>query len=210
MQQPQHDMRPFGATQATPRRFFSIGAVVLLHLALIYALATGLASHMAAKIVQDVQVAVVQEKPPEQKLPPPPPPEMVKPPPPFVPPPEINLATEAPSNNAITQISNTKAPPAPPSPTKLQAIGRTHTIPPYPAISVRMNQQGTVLLKVTIGTDGNVIDATVQTSSGFDSLDNAAIAWVKSHWKWEPPTQNGQPMSVSTLVAVKFDLKEDR
>lgn len=209
MQQPEH-VRPFQAVQNTPRRFFSLGFVILFHIFVIYAFASGLAQHLVSKLPEEFKAEVVKEVIPVKPPPPPPPPDLVKPPPPFVPPPEINLATEAPSNNAITQISNTKAPPAPPSPTKLQAIGRTHTIPPYPAISVRMNQQGTVLLKVTIGTDGNVIDATVQTSSGFDSLDNAAIAWVKSHWKWEPPTQNGQPMSVSTLVAVKFDLKEDR
>jgi len=85
MQQPQHDLRPFSAAQANPRRFMSVAAVIALHLILIYALASGLAANLAAKIVQDVQVAVVPEKAPDVKLPPPPPPDLVKPPPPFVP-----------------------------------------------------------------------------------------------------------------------------
>ena len=69
MQQPSHDLKAFQTSAASPRRFMSIGAVILLHVILIYALASGLASNMAQKVIQDVQVAVVQEKPPQQKLP---------------------------------------------------------------------------------------------------------------------------------------------
>ena len=35
---------------------------------------------------------------------------------------------------------------------------RTHTLPPYPPISVRLNESGTTLMEVHITTEGNVDD----------------------------------------------------
>src|SRR5271170_4594759 len=99
MQQPQHDLRPMGAAQATPRRFISVVAVGLLHVLVIYALASGLAAQLIQKLPEDITTEVIKEKPPDQnKLPPPPPPEMVKPPPPFVSPPDINVQAEVSTN----------------------------------------------------------------------------------------------------------------
>src|SRR5690242_20097270 len=116
MLQPEHDLRPFQATtvQSTERRAISIGVVAVIHAVAIYALATGLASQLVQKGLEEIKAEVVQEKPPDTpKTPPPPPPEMQKPPPPFVPPPDINLQTEAPTQT-ITQVTTTITPPPPP------------------------------------------------------------------------------------------------
>jgi len=53
----------------------------------------------------------------------------------------------------------------------------THTIPPYPAMDVRLGNEGTVLLRLTVGPDGRVVEAHVVRTSGFESLDRAAQAW---------------------------------
>jgi len=106
MEQPEHDLRPFQATtvQSTERRAISIGVVAAIHVVAIYALATGLASQLVQKGLEEIKAEVVQEKPPDvPKTPPPPPPEMQKPPPPFVPPPDINVVTQT-TAPAITRL----------------------------------------------------------------------------------------------------------
>ena len=70
-----------------------------------------------------------------------------------------------------------------------------------------MGEQGTTLLKVTIGTDGKVTACTIVTSSGSARLDAAAVEYVKDNWRWQPPTQLGKPVEATTEVSVKWDLK---
>jgi protein TonB len=211
MQQPSHDLRAFQTSTASPRRFVSIGAVILLHIILIYALASGLASNMAQKVIQDVQVAVVQQKPPQQKLPPPPPPELVKPPPPFVPPPQINIQNEAPQTNAITQVTNQVQPPAPPKPaatlpTLARGVGNNCASRYYPAMAVRLDHQGETLVKVDVGADGSVKNVTLVKSSGYDELDQAAIQCVTNGWHYNPATENGQPIAGTREAGVVWKL----
>jgi protein TonB len=192
--------------EAAPRRLGGFIIVGILHIGLVFALIVGLKQGAIMKKLEDIKVSVEKEKV-VPKPPPPPPPQLKVPPPPFVPPPEFVIQTEPPPNTtAIQTQSVVKTPPAPP-PTQLHAITRTHTLPPYPALALRLNQQGTSLLKVTISTDGNVTDAVVQKSSGFDALDQAAVSFVKSHWRWEPPTLNGKPTAAVTLVAIRWDVK---
>jgi protein TonB len=200
MQQPSHDLRGFGGgATATPRRIFSVGAVVLLHLILIYALASGLAAQLVQKMPEILKADVV------------PPPQLVKPPPPFVPPPEINVTTEAPATNTITAIS-TPPPPATPAKPSISApasIGRAHTCPSdkyYPAIGIRLNWSGTTGVGFKIGTDGSVSDAHVTSSSGHQELDDAAIRCASS-WRYKPAIQNNQPVEVPWQTNVKWDLK---
>jgi protein TonB len=107
-----------------------------------------------------------------------------------------------------------KPPPAPPpkiaapSSDPLRPVMRTHTLPPYPPISVRLNEQGTTLMEVHITTEGNVDECKVLQTSSSDRLDQAACEYVKSRWRWQPPTNQGAPVAVSTRVSVKWDLKD--
>ena len=210
MEQPKHDLRTQlrggSAAEVAPRRIGSATFVILLHIGIVFALIVGLKQGAIVKKLEDIKVSVEKEKV-TPKPPPPPPPTIKQPPPPFVPPPEFQIQTEAPQTNAITTQSVVTTPPAPPPPTQLHAIGRTHVLPPYPPLALRLGQQGTTVLKVTISDQGDVTDATVQKSSGFDTLDQAAVNFVKAHWRWEPPTQNGKPTAAITLVAIKWDVK---
>jgi protein TonB len=213
MEQPSHDLRAFQAPAASPRRFVSIGAVIALHLVLIWALASGLAANMAQKVIQDVQVAVVQEKPPQQKLPPPPPPPMVKPPPPeFVPPPEISIQNDAPATNTITQVTNTPSPPAPPAPPAVVAPtlaagpGNNCAARYYPAMAIRLSHQGSTMVTVHIAADGSVSGADVSGGSGYDELDQAAVTCIQNGWHFKPAEQNGSPIASTKQYRIVWKL----
>lgn len=103
-------------------RFTGIGIVILVHIVIIWALASGLARKAAEKIVGPLDVKVIEEKvkpppPPEKVVPPPP--DLKAPPPPFVPPPEFQVTAPAPPAPAIqsTQVAppvQAEVRPAPP------------------------------------------------------------------------------------------------
>jgi len=93
-------------------RMIGIGLVVLLHVFLVYALVSGLASSAIDVIKKPLEIKIIQ-------APPPPPP-----PPPYIPPPLIQLQTPPPPpvfavTTTVKPVAPTKmvapAPPAPPS-----------------------------------------------------------------------------------------------
>jgi protein TonB len=186
----------------------SLAIVIAIHIAGIAGLVAALSSGALIKQLQEIKATVDTQKTPP-KAPPPPPPDLVKPPPPVAIVPEFQIATAPPP--PVTTVA--KAPPAPPpkavaSSDPLRPIMRTHTLPPYPPISVRLNEQGTTLMEVHITTEGNVDDCKVVQTSSSERLDSAACDYVKSRWRWQPPTNQGTPTAVSTRVSVKWDLKD--
>ncbi|AZU17196.1 energy transducer TonB [Xanthomonas citri pv. fuscans] len=78
--------------------------------------------------------------------------------------------------------------------------------PSYPAAALRAGQQGTVLLRVLVGTDGRPAEVSVQTSSGHRMLDLAARSQVLRNWRFQPAMQNGQAVQAYGLVPVSFSL----
>ena len=90
----------------------------------------------------------------------------------------------------------------------LRPVMATHTIPPYPEMSVMTNEEGTTLLEVAIGADGVPTDASVANSSGSLRLDGAAIDYVKSTWRWNAPVVNCKPVAVRTRISIKWDLRD--
>ena len=185
----------------------SLAVVIAIHIAGIAGLVAALSSGALIKQLQEIKATVDTQKTPPKA--PPPPPDLVKPPPPVAIVPEFQVATAPPP--PVTTVA--KAPPAPPpkavaSSDPLRPIMRTHTLPPYPPISVRLNEQGTTLMEVHITTEGNVDDCKVEKSSSSERLDSAACDYVKSRWRWQPPTNQGTPTAVSTRVSVKWDLKD--
>jgi protein TonB len=73
----------------------------------------------------------------------------------------------------------------------LQASG-TCQKPEYPALSRRREEQGSVMLRFLIGTDGNVLESQIAQSSGFARLDEAARAAL-SKCQFKPGTVDGTP-----------------
>jgi protein TonB len=106
-------------------RFMGFGIVVLIHVLLVWAIASGLARKAVEAVTGPIETKVIEEKvkPPEEikkiELPPP---DLKAPPPPFIPPPEFQVTAPAPPAPAIasTQVAppqqQVRAAPAPAAP----------------------------------------------------------------------------------------------
>ncbi|MBV8502682.1 MAG: hypothetical protein JO006_13300 [Paucibacter sp.] len=93
-------------------RAVGFGIVVLIHILLAWAIASGLARKIVEKVAGPIEAKVVEEvkpppPPPEKVVPPPP--DLKAPPPPFVPVPEVQITAPAPPAPAI--VSTSVAPP---------------------------------------------------------------------------------------------------
>jgi protein TonB len=76
----------------------------------------------------------------------------------------------------------------------------------YPRLSRQRNEQGRVLVRVLIGTDGTAQQAEIQVSSGFERLDQAALATVRS-WRYVPGKRGGVPEAMWFNVPINFVLE---
>ena len=78
--------------------------------------------------------------------------------------------------------------------------------PVYPPRAVELNQQGEVLVRVRLDTDGTAVEIVLHRPSGFSMLDRAAIAAVKG-WQFLPATRDGRPVSAWVEIPVRFHLR---
>jgi protein TonB len=77
--------------------------------------------------------------------------------------------------------------------------------PLYPAISRRLKEQGTVLLRVFVTAAGQATEVMLKASSGFERLDNTAKTAVAG-WKFVPATRDDKPVDAWVIVPIKFSL----
>ncbi len=78
--------------------------------------------------------------------------------------------------------------------------------PAYPPQSRRLNEQGKVVVRVFIGADGLPQKAQVHQSSGYDRLDQAALATVLK-WRYVPGRRGGTPEAMWFNVPINFVLE---
>ncbi len=78
--------------------------------------------------------------------------------------------------------------------------------PPYPPLSLRLREQGTVLIDVLVSDLGMASQAKVKTSSGFFRLDNAAVSTVLT-WRFVPGKRAGVPQSMWFTVPIAFTIQ---
>ncbi len=75
----------------------------------------------------------------------------------------------------------------------------------YPVTSVRLREQGTVLLRVLVDSEGNVQRIEIERGSGHPQLDAAAREAVRqAHFR--PVLRDGQPVSAWGMVPIEFRL----
>ena len=168
-------------------------------------------------------------KPPEPPKPTPPPktpqpvmtpPLTPQPPAPATPEPPAVLAapTAAPTAPAVQAAPPAPPPPAPPAPPPPPAAPAKvempsskadylHNPPPdYPRMSKRLGEQGKVVLKVLIGTDGAPQKVELVTSSGFERLDKSAMD-AAMRWRYVPGKRGGVPEAMWYQVPIQFTLE---
>ncbi|HXE19820.1 MAG TPA: energy transducer TonB [Castellaniella sp.] len=80
-------------------------------------------------------------------------------------------------------------------------LGKRPT-PVYPRLSERRGEQGRVMLRVLISPQGRVADVTVQRSSGYARLDEAAVQAMRQA-RFRPYTENG--VAYPARVDIPFD-----
>lgn len=79
--------------------------------------------------------------------------------------------------------------------------------PNYPAQSRRMGEEGRVVLRILVSEKGNAETVQIETSSGFERLDQSALETVKKKWRFIPAKRNNQPVSAYAIVPIKFSLE---
>ncbi len=214
--------------QMSSNRTAAIIIVALIHIALGYALVTGLAYNVIKKAAEDLKTFDVEDEPPPPPEEPPPPPEENTPPPPQVvaPPPIVRTNTVAPpivSVNIAPPVQITPvarpappAPPAPPPPRVSQAARAKGNLPSlfstddYPQSAIRNEEQGTTAVRMTIGTDGRVTDCSITQSSGSGALDTATCNILRRRARFTPAKdQAGNPISDTFSQRIRWELPED-
>jgi protein TonB len=96
---------------------------------------------------------------------------------------------------------------APLSPARPVAGMETDRPPVYPESARRRGQQGRVLLQVDVSAQGKPVEVSVAQSSGFASLDDAALRAVQQ-WQFVPATRGGTPVPAVADVPVRFRLTD--
>ncbi|MEI2813018.1 MAG: energy transducer TonB [Burkholderiaceae bacterium] len=206
-------------------------AVLMFHVFAIWALQTGLLMR-AVEVVVPVEVLAQIMEPPKPMAPksPPidaPPPETVKKPvtkpepvtqvaPTLLAVPDAVPTPNAPSIQPIAQPAP-YAPAVPVAAVTTPALAKitlpssdadylSNPKPTYPAMSKRLGEQGKVVVRVLIGADGLPQKSELRQSSGFDRLDDAALATVMK-WRYVPGKRDGIAEAMWFNVPITFRLE---
>lgn len=197
-------------------QLIGILTVMLLHAAALYAFwnyRALLAPNAAATLIVNLISPTSPEKP--QPEPPKPQPKLR----PIEPPKPQKLVAQAPVVLADEPVAPPpppapvviEAPPLPPQPVMLSgelSVSCPERSPPsYPAYSMRMNEQGRVVLLVELNTEGRVSNVQVKTASGYHRLDEAAVIAVKG-WRCKPAIRDGVAVIATALQPFVFVMEE--
>ncbi|MCY7369882.1 MAG: energy transducer TonB [Polaromonas sp.] len=115
------------------------------------------------------------------------------------------LPSPSPSAAPAVAIAAPAAPPAVQLPSS-NADYLQNPTPPYPPISKRLGEQGKTTVRVLIGADGQPQRADIAQSSGFDRLDQAALATVM-RWRYVPGKRGGVPEAMWFSVPINWVLQ---
>lgn len=87
----------------------------------------------------------------------------------------------------------------------ISTVGCRVPAPQYPRKAKRLKQQGEVLIRLVINTDGSLLHHDIARSSGNPELDDAAMAAVAGA-RCQPFIENGRAITVMTIQPVTFTL----
>ena len=210
--------------EVSGNRIAAFVIVALLHVALGYALVTGLAYEGVKQLVKKVTTVDIKKDEPKKE---PPPPKKVEAAPPIVaPPPKMNIATVSPPVEIVQTVPPPVPPPvivAPPAPVAAppprvqpkQATpkgnpGNWATTNDYPTRALREEREGTTSFRVTVGPDGRVTSCSITGSSGSPDLDEATCSNVTRRARFNPATDGeGNPTTGAYSSRVRWVIPKD-
>jgi periplasmic protein TonB len=79
--------------------------------------------------------------------------------------------------------------------------------PEYPSASRRSREQGKVRLDVTVTPEGRASDIRIRQSSGYERLDDAALATVRS-WRFVAARRGSEAVTAQVIVPIEFRLAD--
>lgn len=91
-----------------------------------------------------------------------------------------------------------------PADREVEVIARVQ--PEYPPAAARVQEEGTVLVRVEVDADGRPTDVSIARRSGSRDLDRAALAAVRQ-WRFRPAIRDGKPAPSVAEVPVEFTLE---
>ena len=204
------------------------GTVLLAHFAVAWLLTLGMPSHQptTGEVSNIIMASVIMDTP----APPAPKPQPVQPKikPQPLPKPTPVVQPQLQPSPVVTQAAPSEAAPVVPAAAPATAPAASNPrqnttpspavvlpstdaeylnnpTPPYPRISRRMGEQGTVVIRVFINTEGRAEKAEIRTSSGYTRLDDVALDTVK-RWRFVPGKRAGVPEAMWFNVPVRFVL----
>lgn len=140
---------------------------------------------------------------PVETAPPPPKPSRPEPPPQVQPKPAppIEHALRPPRSAPVADTARE----APITPPNVMAAYQSNPPPVYPMRSRRLGEEGQVLLRVHITPSGRVDQLEVESSSGHQRLDQAALEAVDD-WQFAPARRGERPVAAWVLVPIHFKI----
>lgn len=212
-----HPNRPFPGSRAS--RLPALAVTLLIHAAVIAALLNYAPARQTLTELAPVMVSLIQPQAVEPPKEPPKPRPVAKQPIRTVEPkPQHLLTTTAPEPAPAAIQAPPPPPPAPPEPIAAKAPPAT-VIPPqfnadylnnpkpaYPAPSIRLREEGTVMMRVLVDEQGLPARVELRSSSGFERLDKVALETVR-RWKFVPARSGSQAVSGWVLIPLSFSLR---
>jgi protein TonB len=148
--------------------------------------------------------------PPPEDTPPPVIPPIKKPDPKPPQPKPVQKRPPAPPTEAPAEAQPQQAPArAASAPQTVSASQLGYLVPPnpvYPGRSRKEGEQGTVMVRVLVDVTGRPSQVSVQTSSGHQALDGAAVSAVRAA-QFRPYIEGGMAQAVWVLVPINFVLR---
>ncbi|MCB4364936.1 energy transducer TonB [Hydrogenophaga taeniospiralis] len=212
------------------RRLFIVMAVIGFHVLGLWALQAGLLRRAVELVIPVNVLAEFIEAPQPQVTPTPPPPEprpepvqkqrpvpKPAPQPMAIAEPKPAPASEAPSGTTqpppaaeplTASMNNVETPPAPPAPPKIEPPSSNAAFlgnpkAPYPQLSERLGEEGTVWIRAYIEPNGTASKADVSQSSGYARLDQTALQTALK-WRYVPGKRAGVPEAMWVTIPIHF------
>ena len=192
------------------KRLVVFVAIVVLHVVIIYAFASGLAKSGQRYLQTILQTNIIQTEKPKDLPPPPPPVDLKERPPVQMIAPEINITVpvEAPPPPITNVTTQPQAPPppramVPGTPVKPTFVPDVQDY--YPEVSRRNGEEGRAIVKVCVNVAGKIDSVEIANSTGHPLLDEAALKVAKA-FRFKPATSEGKPVVSCPTLPVKFEL----
>jgi protein TonB len=203
-----------------PRQTVALVAIIGVHVAVIYALATGLGHQFIKQLPPPLVAGFLKDARPNNTPPPPPKIGLVEPrkvdlgPPPDIP---IDVGPDegAISNGAQHTVVDPVLPQPPPAAVPVKRVsggpgkGFPNSEDYYPPAARRLGEQGNTAIEVCVDPNGKLTaEPKVMQSSGSARLDEGAIKLARAgSGHYRASTENGTPVGSCYSYLIKFNLQ---